>query len=253
MTTRSMFGRRRPRSGLWRLIQFTTGVLLVLAVVTSAYRVGLSAGQARTEQLEADLGGLREANLALGARVAQAERRSHQAETERAALQARYAADVPDGVLADLVRQVEAQLEAGIEARRLDFLIRAAGQTAACEGEPATKRFAPSTPLSSHPASSIRFDERIIVTGSGAAARDPQGLVLAWYDPAAPVRVDFRTLDGRIVSVEGRLPLRHEMVVDRREYRFAIIPGERAFIEVTGQACALPEPERAGTGSPLPG
>lgn len=245
--------RRRRRSGFWRTIQFLAGALLVLAVVGSAYRVGLSASQTRAGKLEDELLRLRKTGLELRDRMAQAERRAREAEAGLVTLQARYANDVPDGALADLLDQVEAQLGAGAEARRLALLIRAASSTTVCEGEPVTKRFVPQTPISTGAASAIRFDERVVVTGAGAAARDPQDLALAWYDPALPVQIDFRTLAGEIASVSGLLPLRHEMIAGGREYRFSIIPGERSFVEVTGQACALPEPETAGEEPPLPG
>ena len=141
---------------------------------------------------------------------------------------------------------VDEQLRAGTESARLAFLIEAAGDTVTCLSEPVTKRFAPRTPASIGPQSAIRFDDRIIVTGSGATSRNADGLIEAWFDPAEPVRIDFRTLAGEIGSVEGRLPLRYRMLVEGEEYRFAAIAGERSFIEISAQACALPEAETVG-------
>jgi len=76
---------------------------------------------------------------------------------------------------------------------------------------------------------------------AGEAARNAEGLAEAWFDPAAPVRVDFRTLDGEVATVEGVVPLSHQMVVDEREYRFSVVAGERSFLEITAQACAFPQ------------
>jgi hypothetical protein len=227
----SGFGRRRG-SGRRRVIQFLLGVLLVLAVVGSAYRVGLSASAARTSTLEEDL-----------ARSRQDSHRSRQADAALADLRRRYVADVPDGELATLVAMLEEQLQAGAGTARLAFLIEAAGKAGGCASEPATKRFVPRTAASTGPQSAIRFDERIIVTGSGAASRNENGLTEAWFDPAEPVRIDFRSLAGDVGSVEGVLPLRHQMMVDGKEYRFAAIAGERSFIEISAQACDLPRPE----------
>lgn len=248
----SNLGRRR-RAGRFRVLQFLLGVFLVLAVVGSAYRVGLSASQVRTDKLEANLERLRRANLDLHEQAAFAEQRSRQAGAALAALQERYANDVASGALAELLARVEEQLLAGADPARLAFLIDAAGEVEACQGEPVTKRFVPRTPISTGAVSAIRFDDRIIVTGNGSPVHNDQGLPEAWYDPAAPVRVDFRTLDGEIGSIEGTLPLRHRMMVDGREYRFSLMAGERSFVEITAQSCPLPEARDAETGPTLPG
>jgi hypothetical protein len=79
--------------------------------------------------------------------------------------------------------------------------------------------------------------------------RTAEGLPEAWYDPALPVRVDFQTLDGAVVSIQGVVPLTHSMVVDRREYRFSVVAGDQRFVEITAQDCALPDgtgPDAAG-------
>jgi hypothetical protein len=178
-----------------------------------------------------------------------------QADAALADLRQRYAADVPDGELATLLSMVDEQLRAGTESARLAFLIEAAGDTVSCLSEPVTKRFVPRVPASAGPQSAIRFDDRIIVTGSGAASRNADGLSEAWFDPAEPVRIDFRTLAGEIGSVEGTLPLRYRMLVEGEEYRFAAIAGDRSFIEISAQACALPEAEtadRSGVRHPIP-
>lgn len=247
----SSLGRRR-RAGRLRVLQFLLGVVLVLAVVGLAYRVGLSASQVRTAKLEADLVRLQDANLDVHERAAFAERRSRQAEVALAALRERYAEEVPTGTLASLLARIEEQMLAGADPARLAVLIEA-GAMEACQGEPVTKRFVPRTPIDTRAVSAVRFDDRVIVSGSGRPAHDEQGLAEAWYDPAAPVRVDFRTLDGEVASIEGVLPLRHQMVVDGREYRFALMAGERAFVQITAQPCPLPEALEADAEPSRPG
>ena len=41
-------------------------------------------------------------------------------------------------------------------------------------------------------------------------------------------------------DVEGILPLHHAMVRAGTEYRFSVVSGDRAFVEVTAEACAYP-------------
>jgi hypothetical protein len=123
---------------------------------------------------------------------------------------------------------------------RLAFLIEAAGLNA-CQSAPVTKRFMPRTPISTGPRSFVRFDDRITVTGEGESARNEAGLPEAWYDPAKPVRLEFRMLDGTSTSVEGIVPFTHQMAVDGKEYRFSAAQGDRQFLDMTAQACPLPD------------
>lgn len=240
----STFGdspRRRRRRAYWGFIRV---LLLILVVVTAggyAYQVGVSASQARTEKLEADLARFQQSNLDLRDQLAQTTQRSTQTDRALDELRSRYALDVPSGELAPLLKRVEAQLQAGVDPERLAFLIDAASAPASCEGQPATKRFMPRTPISTGPISFVRFDDRITVTGAGQPARNSDGLAEAWYDPVYPIRLEFRTLSGEVTSIEGVVPFNHRMVVDGREYRFSVVAGDRWFVEVTAQACAFPQ------------
>ena len=73
------------------------------------------------------------------------------------------------------------------------------------------------------------------------SARSETGLAEAWYDPARPVRLQFRTFGGETTTTEGIVPFNHRMAVDGKEYRFSAISITPRFLEVTGQACPLPE------------
>ena len=233
--------RRRRRAVYWRLLRTLLAVTVIVAVGGYSYQVGVSASQARSAKLEADLLRFQESNLELRDRLALSLQRSDQAESALETLRQRYAEDVPQGELALLMAQVAAQREAGIEVERLAFMIDAAAQEAPCDELPATKRFVPRTQVSTGPVSFVRFDDRITITGAGEAARTAEGLAEAWFDPAAPVRLDFRTLSGEVVTIEGVVPLSHQMVVNEREYRFSVVAGERSFVEITAQACAFPQ------------
>jgi cell division protein FtsB len=249
MASYGMFGetrRRRRREAWWRVIRFMSAVVAVFAVGMYAYQVGVSANQAHTAQLEADLVRFQQSNLDLRDRIASISKQSADADAALESMRRRYAAEIPSGEAADLVAQLREQLAAGVEPGRLALLIEVAGLEDACQSEPVTKRFMPRTPVSAGPFSYVRFHDRITVTGAGESARNEAGLPEAWYDPAQPVRLEFRTLDGGITTMEGIVPFTHRMVVDGKEYRFSAIPGEPRFLEVTAQACPLPE---SGDGS----
>jgi hypothetical protein len=235
--------RRRRHQAWWRVVRFLSAVLAVLAVGIYAYQVGVSANQARTTQLEADLVRFQQDNLDLRDRIATATKQSADADAALESMRERYATEIPSGEAADLLAQLRAQLAAGVEPERLAMLIEAAGLEDTCQSEPVTKRFMPRTPISTEPFSWVRFHDRIIVTGQGEAARNEAGLAEAWFDPAQPIRLEFRTLDGASTSIEGTLPFTHRMVVDGKEYRFSAIRGESRFLEVTAQVCPLPEPD----------
>jgi hypothetical protein len=245
--------RRRRRQLYWRTIRLFLAVLTIAGVGGYAYQIGVSAAQSRGEKLEADLVRFQESNLDLRDRLALAIQRSGQAESALDELRRRYVEDVPQGELAELLARLEAQLQAGAEPERLAFLIEAAAESASCDGAPVTKRFMPRTPVSTGPVSYVRFGDRITITGAGQSVRTAEGLPEAWYDPALPVRLDFQTLDGAVVSIEGVVPLTHSMVVDRREYRFSVVAGNQRFVEITAQDCAFPDatgPDDAGRGRP---
>jgi hypothetical protein len=243
----STFGdtrRRRRRQFYWRLFRALFAMLAVGIIGGYGYQIGVSADHARSAKLEADLARFQQSNLDLRDQLALATQSSSEARRALDELRQRYAQDVPQGELASLMQRVDAQLQAGVEPGRLGFLIDAAATPASCDGQPVTKRFMPRTPVSTGPASFVRFDDRITVTGSGEPARNPDGLAEAWYDPTYPIHLEFRTLDGAVTSVDGTLPLNHGMVVDGREYRFSVMPGERWFVEVTAQSCAFPQDAR---------
>jgi cell division protein FtsB len=232
--------RRRRREGYRVVFRFLLGLAAVAAVGGYGYQVGVSASQAWTEKLEADLQRLQDDNLRLRDELAQAALGASSARTALEELERRYAAEVPDGELAELLERVDRQLHAGVEPARLAFLIDAAGQDAGCVDAPVTKRFRPRTPISTGAVSAVRFGDRITVTAAAESALDPDGQPEAWYDPARPVQLVFRTLDGRELQVEGVLPLAHRMLVDGQEYRFSAIAGPTSFVEITGQACPFP-------------
>jgi hypothetical protein len=242
MTGYSTFGdtrRRRRQRTMWRTVGFLFGLLAVLGVGVYGYLVGVATGEARSEQLEADLEGSQRANLELRDQLALVGERSEGAEAALEDMRQRYAAAIPNSDAADLLEQVRTQLGAGVTPERLAFLIDAAGLPV-CQSAPVTKRFMPRTPISTEPRSFIRFDDRITVTGEGESAHNDAGMPEAWFDPEKPVRLEFRLLDGSSTSIDGIIPFTHQMAVDGREYRFSVVQIMPRFIEITAQACAMP-------------
>ena len=233
--------RRQRRAAWWSVIRFLCALVAVLAVGVYGYQVGVSASQTRTAQLEADLARVQHDNLDLHDRAASAAQQSADAEAALESMRQRFAAEIPSGEAADLLARLRAQLSAGVDPGRLAVLIEAAGQENTCHSEPVTKRFMPRTPVSTGPLSWVRFDDHITVTGEGELALSATGLAEAWYDPARPVRLQFRTFDGESTTVEGIVPFTHRMAVGGKEYRFSAVSITPRFLEVTGQACPLPE------------
>jgi hypothetical protein len=255
MMGRRFGDRRRGRHSFWRFTRLLVVVAAVAAVGSYAYRVGESAGHVRAAKLQTDLERFQKSDLSLRDRLTGLAQRSTRVEKELDLLRRRYARDVPQGRAAALVGRLRDQLLAGVDPERLDFLIGAAAQVDDCQSAPQTKRFILATGIGGTAASAVRFDDRITVTGRGRALRNEQGLTEAWYDPTQPVRLEFQRLDGEMEGVNGVLPLAHRMVVGDRELRFSIIAGERSFVEVTAQVCALPtvlDPAADQAASPTP-
>lgn len=235
------YRRRRRRAAFWRTIQLVALVGVVVGAAAYAYQVGVSASHAMAAKLEDDLERFQSDNLALRERLSGEARRAEEAGRQLEDLRQRYRADVPTGTVRDLLDEIVVQLEDGVEAERLSLMIDLAGRPAACAEQPETKRFMPATPVAADVVNAVRFgDGRIVVTGRGQSARNDQGLAEAWFDPAASLDLTFRMLGGEREEISGTLPIRHSMVVDGIEYRFAAIAGERAFIEITAQACEIP-------------
>ena len=210
------------------------------AVGGYGYQVGVSANQAWTDKLEADLQRFQEDNLGLRDQLAQTALSASSAKTALEELRRRYAAEVPDGELAGLLARVEGQLRAGVEPARLAFLIDAAGQDAGL------RRGA------GHQALPAAHADRHRPRRRGAVRRSHHGdgerrIGLRRQRAARGLVRSGRAGRARLshprwprAAGRGHPAARHRMLVDGLEYRFSAIAGPTSFVEITGQACPFP-------------
>ncbi|GAB4353357.1 MAG: hypothetical protein Kow00114_02570 [Kiloniellaceae bacterium] len=233
---------RRRRRFWWGVTKWTVALLLVVAAGAWAYRGGAQLAERevvqrdeRIAQLTAEVQGLQQQSAALALDLAKAREAI-------AAWQARYETEVPTGFVREMMVLVQQKLEAGADEERLAFLVSAADKPRECDGQPETKRFIVTTELQTGGANdAVSFGERAItVTAVGAAARDANGNLEAWFDPQKPINVTFTQLGGKTVTAEGTLPLHHSVVSGDDEYRFTVLPGARGFLTVTADRCDYP-------------
>jgi len=149
---------------------------------------------------------------------------------------------VPTGDAKQLLALIRKQLDAGIDPKRMSFLITAASPSRNCDKQPLSKRFLAKTPLSSGAAESASFgDGAVTMTAEGESATDAAGNRQAWFDPAKPVTIRFLLLGGGHSLATGVLPIEHSVVRGDAEYRFVIAAGERrGFIAATAERCKFP-------------
>ena len=83
-------------------------------------------------------------------------------------------------------------------------------------------------------------ENTITVTAEGRSATDEAGNPEAWFDPVHPITLSFTDIGGERADIKGTLPLHHAMVRGDTEYRFTVVTGDRAFVEVTAEGCAYP-------------
>lgn len=230
--------RRRSSGGLVRAGFYlaTLGVVFAFAYQIGVERTGdaIAGLQARLQQSEAARATLEQETVRLAAEA-------QTANAQRDALQAQYARDVPQGELADLFVLIAMQLSAGVDSDRLAFMIMSAGAPANCTGVE-TKPLRIGTPSDQRAAlDAVTFaDNRITVTGRGAAAHDDEGNALPEFDPTAAVTVVFTAPGGTAEAISGVLPAYHSVAIGQTEHRFAVRAGAPGLVEITSDRCPIP-------------
>lgn len=231
---------RRRRQVWWSITKWVLALALILAAGVYAYYAGTNLAQREVERQQAEIGALEGDVEALNQ-----EKEKILLQTKAIARRAKeweeqYRADIPDDTVRDLLNAVRAKLDGGLDAHRLRFLIEAAQEPHDCDEEPDSKRFIVKIDNRSNGNDAVSFYREVVVTASGAAAEDDQGNKQGWFDPEQPLRVSFSHLSGESSEIDAALPIHHAMIVEDKEYRFALVPGERGFVTVTAQRCSYP-------------
>lgn len=156
-------------------------------------------------------------------------------------LRGQYEKDMPqDGPMRDIVDMVRKQIEDGMSADRLAFVIRSARPPRNCS-DPSSKRFIIKTPAYKGSESVVSVGEgAVIVSGIGASARSRTGQLESWFDPTQSVNVTFKTSSGETENKKGTLPFQHSIIAGGKEYRFTLAEGEKSFVKVTFDSCDYP-------------
>lgn len=155
--------------------------------------------------------------------------------------QDRYEADVPNVDEARILAAARQRIASGISTDRLAAVVGLARDDIACEPLGNTKRFIVNNEIQSGANGSVSFaNGAVTITASGEAARNAGGQPVGWFDPGKPVTAIFSHLGGETFQTEGLLPLHHSVAVGDTEFRFSLVAGARAFIQVTGEACPYP-------------
>jgi hypothetical protein len=235
--------RSRRRQAVWSMVRWSLLAACLLGGALASYRVGVSQSRTEIARLGGDIDRLQELNRLMSERAARAEQQAEAAITRHAQLQQVYRSEVPRGELRELVDLIAERLRSGVPASRLRFLLREATVERKCDKEVETRRVPVHTPVSTGLVGTVGVaNDRITISGEGAAARNADGASEAWFDPAQPVTLRFLKIDGDVSTIEGKLPLTHALVLQQTEYLFSIKASEKqqGQIDITTQRCAFP-------------
>ena len=233
---------RRRRQFRRTVVRWLFGIGAIIAAGVATYQTGASLAEREIAELTLTLAKmdqrvqeLERENTELQAGLILSARRLKDAELA-------YRRDVPGGEVAAIMGRVREKLAAGVDRERLAFLIDSAGKARKCDNKPVTKRFVVRTPISRSANDSVSFAKNsITVTALGESARNPEGKVEAWFDPAQAVTLRLVQLGGKTTIRKGKLPLHTSVVVKNKEYFYSVVEGaQRGFVEITGDRCDYP-------------
>jgi len=233
---------QRRRSGKRR--RTIRSFLMVVVIVASGvigYNLGVYRAERPVREFEDRIADLVADNESMNLEIQELVSVVANSQDRYGALEKRYARDVPNDAQRRLLALATSKLAEGISPDRLAFVIGAVENERKCDGETVTKRFIVLTPLHDGANSSVGFSNgAVTVTGTGTSAINANGALEAWYDPAAPVQMQFTHISGKSVEVAGKLPLRKSLVAGSTEYRFAVAEGPQGFALVSSDRCAYP-------------
>jgi hypothetical protein len=233
------FARRQRRR---RFLKYVFMLTMLAGLGLVSFETGRQLSEAELRQARHEVSRVTAEIATLRQEAAQAQEAAEAARAERTEMQRRYEADVPTGDRLALLDLVDEQLAKGADPDRVRFLIAASSNEERCDGAPVTRRFMVRTPLYEGIDSVVTLaNAALTVTARGEPATDPQGQILAWFDPMKPISLEIVRLGGRTERVDGTLPLQHALVVNSDEYRMSFVAGERrGFVNVTADRCRFP-------------
>lgn len=223
----------------------STALYTTIALIAAAFTIGLWIGReyaaaqlksnkSQIERLEEQLQKIEESTTTLRGDAQASQLRLEQMQLEMAA---KFPDEGPLRPLIDLTRK---QLDAGIAPERLEFVIRSARPPRNCT-DPQNKRFVVMTPAYKGPDTEVSVgDAGILLAARGMSSINAASQPEAWFDPAKPVTITFKTLEGQSEVKTGTLPMQHTIVAGGREYRFTISEGEKSFAKITFDSCEYP-------------
>ncbi len=232
---------RRRRSVRWKVVKAILVLMLLLTAGLFAYETGQIAARMPMTKLEKQVAELNQSVAALqqkNAKLAADAAAARQSETQ---WQNRYQEEVPTGQSKELFEILRERMAAGVETKRLAFVIESTGNIRTCDKKRVTKRCLGQTPLYRGANDSVTFGgESITVTAKGENAANAEGRAEAWFDAAKPITVHFAEIGGKMTERTGKLPLHHSVVIGSSEFRFTILPGPQGFVKVSGERCKFP-------------
>lgn len=229
---RRRFWARLGKAGLW---------LALLGVIAGfSYLVGVEQLKSREGSMQEELANMVAARDKAEKRVQQLQQIAQTQEIRANELEIRLQREVPSGELAKLTELVARKLAEGVNPDRMAFVIEQTSNPRSCS-RPETKRFVLPTPIYKGANSQVAFAEgAVTISGEGVPARNTGGNPEAWYDPAKPVKIQITDASGKVVDMEGVLPLERTLITADKEVRMTVAPGARSFVEVTGTICRFP-------------
>ena len=235
--------RARRRRIAWELLFWTASAALFVTATLASYRIGRSQGEIELTRLTGDLADQQELHRLTISRLAEVEQQAEAAVARHAQLLQLQRNQEPSLELRRLQELAAERLHAGVPAARLEFVIAQATVEPVCEREIESRRIVVHTPSNTGAiVSATFFDNRVIVTSEGIAARSADGTPSKAFDTAQPVTLRFLEIGGEVATTSGPLPLAHALAVEGEELRFAVRASERnqAELEVSAQRCHLP-------------
>lgn len=232
---------RRRRQVLGFIFRWGLVLAVGLGVGLWAKNIGTEVANQEVRVLESRLSDITTESATLRSEIAGLTAALHGERDRVAKLRERYDADVPNAVEAEILAAARDRIASGVSTERLTAVVRLARDDVACEPLGATKRFIVNNEIQSGANGSVSFaNGAITITATGEAARNAAGQAVGWYDPVKPITASFSHLGGETSQAEGPLPLHHSVAVGDTEFRFSLVAGARAFVQVTGEVCPFP-------------